>query len=147
MGRKALYCLLHSLRGIWWHPSSRLRRVQSWFQAYLTNKSSITGNQELAAAELRVHVPILNDKSPWICARPWHKKPPADPMGLAGQNPAPFLNLFYCFGHCLLPKSNCMNGPVSLWLSIRNWLQDTNLIGTPLCPCSFLSLTNDYLVP
>ena len=33
---------------------------------------------ELAAAELRVHVPIINDESPFICARLWHMKPLAD---------------------------------------------------------------------
>ena len=86
---------------------------------------------ELAAAELRVHVPIINDESPFICARLWHKKPPADPMGLAGHNPALFLKLFYFFTHGLFPKANCTNGLVSLRLSIRNWLQDTNPIGTP----------------
>ena len=31
--------------------------------------------RESAAAELRVHVPIINDKLPFICARLWHKKP------------------------------------------------------------------------
>ena len=86
---------------------------------------------ELAAAELRVHVPIINDESPFICARLWHKKPPADPMGLAGHNAALFLKLFYFFTHGLFPKANCTNGLVSLRLSIRNWLQDTNPIGTP----------------
>ena len=40
--------------------------------------------RELAAAELRVHVPIINDESPFICARLWHKKPPTDPMDWLG---------------------------------------------------------------
>ena len=39
-----MYCLLHSLRGIRWNPSSMSRRVQSQSPAFLTNKSSITGN-------------------------------------------------------------------------------------------------------
>ena len=86
---------------------------------------------ELAVAELRVHVPIINDKSPFRCARFWHKKPPTDPMGLAGNNPALFLKLFDFFTLGLFPKTNCTNGLVSLRLSIRNWLQDTNPIGTP----------------
>ena len=30
---------------------------------------------ELAPAKLRVHVPIINDESPFISARHWHKKP------------------------------------------------------------------------
>ena len=50
---------------------------------------------ELATAELRVHVLIINDKSPFICAWLWHKKPLADPMELAGHNPALFLKLFF----------------------------------------------------
>ena len=88
--------------------------------------------RELAAAELRVHVPIINDESPSFCARLWHKKPPADPMGLAGHNPCLFLKLFYFFTHGLFPKANCRNGLVSLRLSIRNWLRDTNPIGIRL---------------
>ena len=84
--------------------------------------------RELATAELRVHVPIINDKSAYICAMLWHKKPPADRMGLAGHNPALFFDFFT---HGLFPKANCTNGLVSLRLSIRNWLQDTNPIGTP----------------
>ena len=39
---------------------------------------------ELATAELRVHIPIINDESPFVCARFWHKKPPADPMDWLG---------------------------------------------------------------
>ena len=86
---------------------------------------------ELATAELCVHIPIINDESPFVCARFWHKKPLADPMGLAGHNPALFLKLFYFFTHGPFPKANCTNGLVSLRLSIWNWLQDTNPIGTP----------------
>ena len=102
---------------------------------------------EVATAELRVHVPMINDKSPFICARLWHKKPPADPMGSAGHDPALFLKLFDFFTHGLFPKGNCKKGLVSLWLSIRNWLQDTNPIGTPFCLCFFQSPTNDFLLP
>ena len=51
--------------------------------------------QELAAAELRAQVPIINDRSPFICARLRHKKPPTDPMGLARLDPALFLKLFF----------------------------------------------------
>ena len=43
--------------------------------------SSLLGKQvlnyrkrEFAAAELRVQVPIINDKSPFLSARVWHKK-------------------------------------------------------------------------
>ena len=86
---------------------------------------------ELATAELRVYVPIINDRSPFICARLWHKKPPADQMGLARHNPALSLKLFYFFTRARFPKANCTNALVSLRLSIRNWLQDTNPIGTP----------------
>ena len=86
---------------------------------------------ERATAELLVHIPIINDESPFVCARFRHKKPPADPMGLAGHNPSLFWKLFYLFMHGLFPKANCTNGLVSLRLSIRNWLQDTSPIGTP----------------
>ena len=58
---------------------------------------------ELATAELRVHVPIINDQSPFICAWLWHNKSPTDPMGLARHNPALFLKLFYFFHACPLP--------------------------------------------
>ena len=77
------------------------------------------------------HVPIINDKSPFICARLWHKKPPADPMGLAGHYPALLLKLFSFFTSGLLPKGNCTNALVILRLSIRNGLQDTDPIQTP----------------
>ena len=105
--------------------------------------------RELAAVELRVHVPIINDESPLICARLWHKKPPADPMGLAGHNPALFLKVFYFFTHGLFPKANCTNGLVSFRLSIRNWLQDTNPIGTPLVHVFFnlRPMITSFLVP
>ena len=86
---------------------------------------------EIATAELRVHIPIINDESPFVCAGLWHKKPLVDPMGTAGHKAALFLKLFDFFTHGLFPKANCTNVPVSLRLSIRNWLQDTNPIGTP----------------
>ena len=54
--------------------------------------------RELTAAELRVHVPINNDESQSTCARLWHKKPPADPLGFDGHNAALFLKLFF-FSH------------------------------------------------
>ena len=97
--------------------------------------------RELAAAELHVHVPIINYKSLFIRARLWHKKPPADPMGWAGHNPALFLKLFYFFTHGLFPKANCTNGLVSLRLCIRNWLQDTDPIGTLFVHVFFISPT------
>ena len=52
-------------------------------------------------------------------------------MGMAGHSPALFLKLFDFFTHGLFPNANCTNGLVSLRLSIRNWLQDTNPIGSP----------------
>ena len=52
-------------------------------------------------------------------------------MGLDGHNLSLFLKFFYFFKHGLFPQANCTNGLVRLWFSIRNGLQDTNLIGTP----------------
>ena len=86
----------------------------------------------LGAAELCADVPIINDESPFLCARLGHKKPLADRMGLARHNPARFLKLFYFFTHGIFPKANCTNTLVSLRLSIQIWLQDTNPIGTPV---------------
>ena len=50
--------------------------------------------RELAAADLRVHLPMINDESRFLCARFWHKKPLADAMGLAGHNPTLSLKRF-----------------------------------------------------
>ena len=67
---------------------------------------------------------------------PWGASPrPSAPTylpTLAGHNPALLLKLFYFFMHGLFPKANCTNGLVSLSLSMRSWLEDTNPIGTPL---------------
>ena len=86
---------------------------------------------EFATAELRLHVPIINDESPFLCARLWHKKSPADPMQLAGHNLLLFFKFLYSFTHGLFPRAICTNGLVSLRLSIQNLLQDTNFNETP----------------
>ena len=87
--------------------------------------------RELAAAELRVHVPIINDKSLFTCASFWHKKPPTDSMGLAWHKPALFLKLFFFSGMASSPRPTARMGlsPFGLASAIGSKTQ------IPLGPC------------
>ena len=56
-----MYCLLHSLRGIGWNPSSKFEERPELVSRLFHEQVRDYRQRDLAAAELRVHVPMIND--------------------------------------------------------------------------------------